>query len=139
MVGDEVANYLAGAGIGMSLSSTSAGIVFGVPFPPEAPDTASCVIEYGGLAPVDAMGASLSPSIFEQPRFQLLCRDKSDNLAACRALANAAYKVLRRFSGAMAGVNYAYVQALGPVFFLKFDENERGYYACNFQARKAES
>jgi len=138
VLGDEVATYLAGAGVGLSLSS-SGTVVFGVPFPPEAPNAAVCVIEYGGSAPVDAFGPSLSPSIFEQPRFQVLLRDTSDNLAACRALANSVYKVLRRYSGLMGGINYAYVRALGPVAFLKFDENQRGYYYCEFEARKAES
>ena len=106
MLGDEIATYLAGAGLGLSLSSTSGGVVFGVPFPPEAPDTACCVIEYGGGPPLDAFGASLSAPVYEQPRFQVLCRDRSDNAATCRALANSIYKALRHFSGTLGGVSY---------------------------------
>jgi hypothetical protein len=65
VLGDEVATYLAGAGIGMSLSSTSGWIIFGVPFPPEAPNAAACVIEYGGSAPVDE---SREPGFSENAR-----------------------------------------------------------------------
>ena len=139
MLGDEIATYLAGAGLGLSLSSTSGGIVFGVPFPPEAPDTACCVIEYGGGPPLDAFGASLSAPVYEQPRFQVLCRDRSDNAATCRALANSIYKALRHFSGTIGGVSYGFIQAVQPVAFLKFDENNRPYYYSEFDCRKQES
>ena len=138
--GDEVTTYLAASGLGLTAGSLGANGIFAGPFPPETTtNTNTCVIEYGGMEPVDAMGPSLAAPIFEQVRFQVLCRDSSDNLSTCRALANSIYKKLRHYSGAMGGVNYAYVKALGPVFFLKFDENNRGYYACNFEARKAES
>lgn len=140
MLGDEVATYLANAGIGFSLvASTSATIIFAVPFPPEAQDAAACIIEYGGMPPLDAMGPSGSAPVFEQPRFQLLVRDRPDNLAACRSLMNLGYKALRHFSGVLSGVNYGFIQALSPVAFLKFDENNRGIYYANMEATKAES
>jgi len=111
MLGDEIATYLAGAGLGLTLSSSGTQ-VYGVPFPAEAPDTAACVIEYGGLAPYDAFGPSLSAPVFERPRFQIVCRDAQDRIAACRALILAVEKTLRHFSGTMGSVTYGFVQAL---------------------------
>lgn len=139
MLGDEVASYLAGAGLGLSATTAGGTVIFADPFPPTAPDTAVCIIEYGGSGSDDAFGPSLSSPVFEHPRFQLLCRDRPDNALACRTLAHNAKKKLRHFSGTMGTVTYGYVRALGPVFFLKYDENARVHYACNFECTKQES
>ena len=145
MLADEVAGYLAGQGLGLTLGSSAANGVFAVPFPPEANDTATAIIEYGGEPPLDAFGPSLSAPVFERPRFQVCCRDRSDNTATCRGLIQSIYKKLRHFSGTMPiafdpnSTVYGFVQALSPPAFLKFDENQRVYYVVSFSARKVES
>jgi len=139
VLGDEVATYLAGAGLGLSLTTSSSNGVFAVPFPPLAGDTATCVIEYGGRENVDAFGPSLSAPIFQRPRFQVVCRDSADNALACRTLAESIYKKLRHFSGTLSGVTYGFVKAHRPPFFLNYDENQRIHYAINFEAHKTES
>ena len=88
---------------------------------------------------MDAFGASLSAPVFEVPRFQVLCRDRSDSAATCRALAHSIYKVLRHFSGTINGVTYGFIQASAPVAFLKFDENMRPHYYSEYECYKQES
>jgi hypothetical protein len=141
MVGDEVAEYLAGAGLGLTVGSSGANGVFAVLFPVEANDTATCVIEYASDLSVESMGASLSPVLLERPRFQVICRDLQDNARTCRSLAQSIYKKLRHYSGTMgsASVSYPFVNSMGVPFFLKIDENMRVLYACNYVAYKAES
>jgi len=145
MLGDEIAAYLANAGLGLSLTSTSGGRIFAVPFPPDSPDSASCVIEYGGSANVDAFGPSLAAPVLQQIRFQVLARDHSNNQLACRSLAEQIYMHLRHFSGVLSGstggsVTYAFVKCIVPPFFLKFDENQRCIWAAgDFEALKSES
>ena len=147
-LGDEVATYLAGAGIGLSLNAaaTSATPVFGIPFPPdpEAPDASVAVIAYAGRESLDAFGASLAGAIFERARFQVLNRDITNNQQTCVTLAGNIYKKLRHFSGTMTSstggtVTYAFVRALGPPSFLKLDENQRAYWFTNYECMKSES
>ena len=142
MLGDEVAGYLAGAGLGLTIGSSGANGVFATVFPPDAADTATAIIEYGGDMTYDAFGPSLATPVFERPRFQVCCRDESNNTLTCRRLIQSIYKKLRHFAGVMGStgqVTYGFIQAAAPPFFLKFDESQRVYYACNFMAIKSES
>lgn len=138
MLGEEIANYLVSAGVGLS-ASTSGMPVFGKPFPPTAPDAAACVICYGGEDPLDAMGPDGAAPVFERPRFQLLVRDTDDNAFGAEAICEAAKKALRHRSVTLSGVFYGFIRSLGPVFFLKFDENQRPHYAAEFAVMKKES
>jgi len=145
---DEVANYLAGAGLGLTLGSSQANGVFADPFPPAAHDTSTCVVVYSGEESVKAFGPSLVADILEKPRFQVMTRDTPDKVRECKRLMLNINKKLRSLAGvtltsvlpnSTGSVSYAYVKALGPPFFLKYDEAQRVVYACNYVALKAES
>ena len=146
MLGDEVANYLAGQGLGFSLTATTSGTqIFGVPFPPDATtDALACVIPYGGGENIDAFGPSLAAPLFQIARFQLLVRDHSNNQKNVVFLIEQAYRNLRHFVGSLTGtsgvsVRYVWVKSLQPPAFLKFDENQRCHWVWSAEAMKEES
>lgn len=147
MLGDEVANYLAGLGVGFTLTAaTSATRIFGVPFPPDStvPDAAACVIPYGGGENIDAFGPSLAAPLFQVARFQVLVRDHTDNQKSVVFLIEQAYRNLRHFVGTLTGtsgvqVRYVWVKSLAPPSFLKFDENQRCNWVWNAECMKEES
>ncbi len=143
-LGQEVANYLAGAGIGLTISSSGTP-VYGTPFPPESPAAAVAVIPYVSEGYVEAFGASLSGVLGERVRFQVVTRDDRDNMKSTEELANSINRVLRRYSGGMsvpgstASITYFYVRSMGSPTFLKYDEDDRALYSCNYKAHKEES
>lgn len=144
MLGDEIAIYLAGQGLGLVVGSTGSGGIFSLPFPTEAGDSATCVIEYPGKPPIRAMGPALQAPIFEQARFQLCSRDLSDRGFECRSLQKNMLNALSHLQVNLAGttggvVVYGYVESLTPPFFLKYDESGRVVYATNYSALKAVS
>lgn len=141
MLADDIATYLAGAGLGLSMGSSSNGI-FSTPFPTEAGETATCVIEYGGEPPLRAMGPALTAPVVERPRFQVVSRDASDNAMTCRSLQKDIWNKLEHHAATLAGATggttvYHFIEALSSPSFLKLDESGRVYYACNFRAQKA--
>lgn len=141
MLADEIAIFLAAASLGLTVGSTAANGIFAVPFPTEAGDTATCVIEYPGKPPIRAMGPNLQAPVFERAKFQVLSRDGSNSSFDCRALQKNIWAALTHQSGTLTGTTggttvYGYIDALSSPFFLKFDENARIYYACNFEAYK---
>lgn len=146
-VDDEIAYYLASAGLGLTFSASSAGGIHAGPFPPEASDTATCVIQTPGSPDIRGFGASLSTPFMEVPRFQVLTRDTADRQAIVRKLIISIDKKLDFFVGDMSSiltgatgtVTYYMIQSLGPPCFLKFDESHRVYYYANYEAYKQES
>lgn len=145
MLADEIAQYLAGAGLGLVVGATSANGIFAVPFPIQAGDAATCVIEYPGLKPVRAMGPNLQPPIFEAAKFQVLSRDTPDNAQTCRRLQQSIWAALCHLSTTLVGSTggstyYGYIDGIQSApFFLKQDDSARVYYVCNYMAWKAPS
>lgn len=145
MLADEIARYLAGAGLGLTVGATSGNGIFAVPFPTEAADAATCVIEYPGLKPVRAMGPNLTAPIFEAAKFQVLSRDTPDNAYTCRRLQLGIWAALCHLSTTLVtstggSTFYGYIEGVQSApFFLKQDDSLRLYYACNYLAWKAPS
>ena len=126
--------------ISPGVGSSSNGI-FSAPFPTEAGDSATCVIEYGGEPPLRAMGPAGTAPVMELPRFQVVSRDASDNAQVCRTLQKAIFNALEHQAGTLTGSTggttvYNFIEALSAPAFQKFDESGRVYYSCNFRAKK---
>lgn len=141
MLADEIVIYLAGQSLGLTVGSTGTGGIFSVPFPTEAGDSATCIIEYQGKPPIRAMGPALQQPIFEQARFQVVSRDVSDRAFECRSLQKSILNSLSHLAVNLAGTTgavtvYGYVETLTPPFFLKYDESGRIVYASNYSALK---
>lgn len=141
MLADEIVTYLAGQGLGLTIGSTDTNGLFAVPFPTEAGDAATCIIEYAGKPPIRAMGPVLQAPIFEQAKFQVLSRDISDRALDCRTLQKNVQNTLMHLATNLVGSSggttvYGYIEAMQPPFFLKYDENGRIYFASNYVALK---
>lgn len=141
MLSDEIATYLASQGLGLTMGSTGTGGIFNVPFPTEAGDTATCVIEYPGMEPIRAMGPSLSVAVFEQPKFQVVSRDITDRAYSCRMLMDNIFANLTQLSATLTGGDgsqafYGFIEPMQSPFFLKYDANGRILYSCNFRAKR---
>lgn len=144
MLPDEIAIYLAGQSLGLVIGATSAGGLWSVPFPTEAGDSATCVIEYPGRPAIRAMGPALGAPLFEQAKFQVLSRDTRDRGYECRSLQQSITARLSQMAATLTTSTggttvYGYVEPLQPPFFLKLDESSRIYFVTNFMAYKQAS
>lgn len=141
MLADEIVNYLSGAGLGLVIGSTDTNGIFAVPFPTEAGDTSTCVIEYPGQGPIRAMGPSLQAPVFEVVKFQVVSRDVNDRAFNCRSLQKNIWAALTHTGPTLTGTTggttvYGYIDGVQSPFFLKYDENARIYFVCNYRALK---
>ncbi len=131
MLLDDIAAYLAGAGLGL----TEGVNLFKVPFPASAPPATVCIVETPGEEDEFASGPSLDPPALERPRFSVQVRDQ--DAQACRGLAETIRGKLNNLGPVTLGTTlYHHVKATGPVFFLSRDQNERCKWACNFAVMK---
>lgn len=136
MVSDEIATYLAGAGLGLTLGTN----LYDVPFPigPGQPDAAVAVME----PPVeekaeDTFGGSLAAEAISKPHFRIEVRDKDPG--AAKTTMWSVFKKVRNLSATLSGVRYLQIDSLGQPAFLKFDDNQRAIYYAEFRAWKEES
>lgn len=136
MVADEIAAYLAGAGLGLVAGTN----LYSVPFPASAPDLSVAVIDDdAGPEPLGSFGPSLSAVDVERPELLLLVRGARDDGEAAKAKAYAVYKALRRLGPVtLSGVVYHHVAARPP-HFVAFDANNRPIYSFVCDIWKAES
>ena len=141
---DDVASYLAGAGLGLTVATTSAsGSLYKVPFPEAAPDAAVSLIVYAGQEAIRAMGtattslANAATPVAEVVRFQAVVRKDRDSFESCVSLAENIHKTLDHVANVTLGsTRYLYIKTLGPPAFLGFDGNARPRYFVNAEARK---
>lgn len=98
------------------------------------PDDCVAIFEYGGSAPDHTMNPDPGTAVSETIRVQVLVRSASN--ASARAKAREIFNKLDHFDGALSGVNYVYISATSSPFYLKRDERERSYYACNYEVTK---
>lgn len=135
MVAAELATYLAGAGLGLTVGTN----LFSFPFPTTAPDTAVCLVEWGSVPVPQNFGESLSPPSHERPQVKVIVRDARDAVGAARTQADAIYKKLRRLGPVtLSGVLYHNVYADLPAF-LSLDENMRPRFHFDLDIWKQES
>jgi hypothetical protein len=133
----EIATYLAGAGLGLTLGTN----LFDAPFPeaPEVPDAAVCLVDWGSVPSLPTYGPSLSPPSMERPQVKVIVRDGRDKVAAARTTAYAVYKKLRRLGPVtLSGVVYHNIDADVPAW-LGRDENKRPRFHFDLDVWKAES
>lgn len=102
---------------------------------PETPDTCIALFEYGGSPTHRTMNALPGTANAEVVRIQILCRAATHVTA--RSKARSIFALLDHYDGTLSSVTYYYVMAISSPFYLKRDENERAYYACNFEITKA--
>lgn len=120
------------------MRTSSAGNLYRAPFPEGSPDSAVCVIEYAGGAPIRAMGASTTAPVAEVVRFQVLVREDIQSFEDGRELIEDIYHELDHLADeTMGSTRYLYVRALQSPFFLSFDGNGRPRFVANFEAMKA--
>lgn len=131
----EIATYLAGAGLGLTLNTS----VFDVPIPEKGPDAAVGILEAGGESDLGGFGESLSASEMERPRFVVAIRGSRDGGTAARALAEAVRKKLRRLGPATLSGTLYHDVACEPIAGPYYDQNGRPRYVIACAAHKAES
>jgi len=134
MTPDEVATYLAGAGLGLTLGVD----LFDVPYPVLAQDRAVAIDIYNSLPADRTFGPSLTQPLGEHPEFNVFVRDARGNDAAAKTLAYAVFRKLD-FLGpvTLSGVLYRDIRAIGgEPKFLAFDDNQRPVYSMTFLCDK---
>lgn len=134
MVVDEIAAYLAGAGLGLTLGTN----LFTVPFPVTAPDQAVAIDVYASQPADRTFGPSLTQPLGEHPEFNVFVRDARENAQAAQTLA---YQIFRKldFLGpvTLSGIVYRDVRAVGgEPKFMAFDQNMRPIYTMTLVCDK---
>ncbi len=139
MTSDELAAYLAGAGLGLTLGTD----LFSSPFPASSavpvPDLAVAVVDTGSDESIGSFGASLSAVDVERPEVMVFVRGARDAVEVAKAKAYAVWKKLRRLGPVtLSGVLYHNVAARPP-HLLGYDENKRPVYEILCDVWKEES
>jgi hypothetical protein len=139
MTSDELAAYLAGAGLGLTLGTD----LFSSPFPAAStvtvPDLAVAVVDTPGEDPIGSFGESLSPADVERPEVMVFVRGGRDAVEAAKAKAYAVWKKLRRLGDVeISGTRYLAVVAKAP-YLLGYDESKRPVYTIVCDVWKEES
>lgn len=140
MLVDEVAHYLAAAGLGLTVGSN----LFTDPWPETVEGQAVSIVVYDGDAAAHGAGPSLADPLFGIIRFKVTVRAAQDGVIAGRQLAFAIFKKLHNLAEMPLGaspVRYLHVvsrDGFEPQY-LREDENGRRIYECDFEARKEPS
>lgn len=142
MVADDIAAYLAAAGLGLTTAAPTPNL-FARPFPLDAPSHAVAIHVYGGHPSTRVFGSGKSSTVGEHPLFYVFVRDDRDNDAVAAALAQSIYDLLDNLGPLSLGsppVLYEDIRSLdGPPKFFDTDANQRSIYILNFAADKARS
>jgi hypothetical protein len=141
---DNICDFItASTSHGLTTSSSSGGNLYKVPFPEGAITPGAFVTEYAGVESVHSFGASRSAPLWETVRFQILVRDTEDQAQRWRNTIESVYRALDwcqnvTLSTSAGGSNTRYLSivALGPPALLRYDDNSRPEFYCNFEARK---
>ncbi len=139
MTSDELAAYLAGAGLGLTLGTDLFSSPFLAASAVPVPDLAVAVVDTGGDEAIGSFGGSLSAVDVERPEVMVYVRGARDNAEAAKAKAYAAWKKLRRLGPVtLSGVLYHNVAASMPRL-VGHDDNKRPVYAIVCDIWKEES
>ena len=130
MLLDEIVDHLAAGGLG----TIDKDILWG-PLP-EEPHEAIWVNETPGSPPASAKGQAV---VYERPRFQVIVRSLGYRRGRDRA--ERVHRHLHGFGGHIKGVHYASISAVGSVYAMPFntDNRNRPMIACNYEATKEPS
>jgi len=139
MLLDEITNYLAGAGLGLTVGTN----LWMLPVPETADQSIiqTMVLEYGGRAPLRAMGPSLGDPVAETPRFNVGVIGQYEQFQDARQLAEDVYQALDNLANTTLGATrYLLVRALQPPIYLApDDEDNEHHFSINFEAVKERS
>ena len=139
MILDELATYLATTGVGYTtVGGGTADIFKGLA--PALPNSALFLFEYPGLPSYKAMQGGVGGAIAELPRVQIVCRGEPRDYDTPRTNAKSVHNKLDCLGQkTMTGIDYLWIEALGPPFLLDRDSNERVWIGCNYQVTKRSS
>lgn len=127
MLLDELGSYLQAQALGTLGTDLFTGLL------PDSPDAAVAILEYGGVAPVHALGGGNAK--WERPRVQVVVR--ATTYSAARTKIETIYKLLHKLTDTvLTGVRYLVIDAVQSPFFLERDANNRVKLAVNFQVQK---
>ena len=127
MLLDEIGNYLQAQAVGTLGTDLFTGTL------PDAPDACTGLMEYGGAAPVHALGGGQAK--YERPRLQVVVR--ATTYTAARTKIETVYKLLQALSNTtLSSVRYLSVEAVASPAFLERDANNRVKLVVNFQIHK---
>lgn len=140
MTAQEIAAYLAGAGLGLSTSAPAN--LYSRPLGLGAPDAAVHVVVTDGSRSDRAFGTAAP--VNEYPRFQVMVREAVGRDAQAEQLCHRIYVLLEglcaKASVTLSGTVYRDIQPItGPPKFLSYDGNGRPRYYCEFEATKDRS
>ncbi|MEY4955953.1 MAG: hypothetical protein RL409_210 [Gemmatimonadota bacterium] len=139
MLLDEITNYLAGAGLGLTVGTN----LWMLPVPETADQSIiqTMVLEYGGRPPLRAMGPSLGDPVAETPRFNVGVIGQYEQFQDARQLAEDVYQALDNLANTTLGATrYLLVRALQPPIYLApDDEDNEHHFSINFEAVKERS
>lgn len=140
MVADELAAFIAGAGLGLTTAAPTPNL-FARPFPLDAPDKAVAIDVFDGKRSDRVFGTGKTATVGEHPVFHVFIRDNRDNDAAAAALAYQIYDLLDNAGPVvLSSVLYRDIKSLdGPPKFLSADENKRPTYVLRCEADKDRS
>lgn len=129
MLLDDIATLLTSAGVG------TVGTTLFKSTMPDTPDTATAVIEYGGMPPVHHMatGPGAARVVIEQPAVQVLCR--ALDYPTARNLAETAFKALDGYSGTVNTVRYWTYASQSP-YLIQRDANDRVWLGFSVYVKK---
>lgn len=137
MLVDDVVDYLAGAGLGLTAGTN----LWKLPVPETASQSIVqvTVIQYGGRSPYRAMGPSLGAPVAEIPRFNVGVIGQYEQFEEARDLAEDIYESLDNLADTTLGsTRYLLVRALQPpIYASPDDEDAEHHFSINFEAVKA--
>jgi|ERR1019366_5811804 hypothetical protein len=126
--GDAVALYI-DAESSQSLGIAGQTILVGNSI--SSPDVLTVIYEYAGAPPIETMTSGIG--IVDLPGIQVVCRAGAEDYDVARNLAVAIREMLGSMpEGTYSGVKIMHIQALGQVFTLGADDNNRPLLACNY-------
>lgn len=103
---------------------------------PEAPAIGAALYETGGTSAIHAFSTGPGNAVVERPRVQVVVRH-TDYATGRQMMHN----IWKRLDGAgdftVNSTRYLWISAVQSPFFLKFDQNNRVLFGCNFDVSKA--
>lgn len=134
MLLDELATYLAGAGLGLTAGTS----VFSAPIPDTCSVLAVGMVALPGDRPVRTFSASLASNLMERPGVQVVVRGVENGITAAATKAKMVYEALSNLGPVtLSGVRYYDVQPEGGIQGPYFDEaTNRPRYLMNFSVHK---
>lgn len=136
MLLDDIANHLSTSVAGLTIDAN----LWKLPVPETvtSTDVQVAVLEYGGRAPLRAMGPSAGAPVAEITRFNIAVIGGLSNYQGARSMAEDIYTTLDYTSETtLSTTRYLHIRALQPpIYFPPDDENAQHHFSLNFECMK---